>query len=258
MDYRVIISTKPPDDKKTAQNAQNLQKKCIYMYIKKKISKLPEKLSIIDIYEKFDNLYTDRYNKPEIRDKTMNNKLKILNSALDLIALKGYDAVGVKEITDNAGITKPTLYHYFGNKQGLLDELLKEYYSKLINAITQTSSYNGDLPLTLNKTVKAYFDFATNNSTFYRLLLSIKFAPPQSEVYQTVSKYDNQLSQIILDLFKHASNQHGNMRGKEEIFAATFQGMINNYIGMSLNNAIILDDTLIYQAIHQFQHGIYS
>lgn len=188
----------------------------------------------------------------------MNNKLKILNCALELFAQKGYDSVGVKEIVDTAGITKPTLYHYFGNKQGLLDALLSEYYDKLLNSIKQTTSYNGDLPLTLKNTVVAYFDFAKNNSSFYRLLLAIKFAPPQSEVFKTVSKYDIKLSETIIELFNKASEQHGNMRGRELVYAATFQGIINNYIGMSINKTIVLDETLVYQAIHQFQHGIYS
>ena len=31
--------------------------------------------------------------------------------------MKGYDAVGVQEIVDTAGITKPTLYYYFGSKR---------------------------------------------------------------------------------------------------------------------------------------------
>ena len=29
---------------------------------------------------------------------------------------RGYDAVGVQEIAQKAGITKPTLYYYFGSK----------------------------------------------------------------------------------------------------------------------------------------------
>lgn len=196
--------------------------------------------------------------KPLKRAGFMNNKLKILNCALELFAQKGYDSVGVKEIADTAGITKPTLYHYFGNKQGLLDSLLAEYFDKLLNKIKQTTIYNGDLPLTLKDTVVAYFDFAKNNGSFYRLLLAIKFAPPQSEVFETVSKYDIQLSDTIIDLFTKASEQHGNMKGKETVYAATFQGIINNYIGMSLNNTIVLDEALVYQAVHQFQHGIYS
>jgi TetR/AcrR family transcriptional regulator len=34
--------------------------------------------------------------------------------------------------------------------------------------------------------------------------------------------------------------------------------MINTYIGLWLNGYAGLDDTLVYQAVHQFQHGIYS
>ena len=49
----------------------------------------------------------------------MENREKILESALDLFFTKGYDAVGVEEIAERAGITKPTLYHYFGSKYGL-------------------------------------------------------------------------------------------------------------------------------------------
>ena len=54
----------------------------------------------------------------------MENKENILKCALDLFYAKGYDAVGVQEIAEKAGITKPTLYYYFGSKYGLLETLL--------------------------------------------------------------------------------------------------------------------------------------
>ncbi len=45
---------------------------------------------------------------------------RILSTALDLFAVKGYDATAVREICEAAGITKPTLYHFFGSKDGVL------------------------------------------------------------------------------------------------------------------------------------------
>lgn len=54
----------------------------------------------------------------------MDNREKILNCALELFHARGYDAVGVQEIAETAGVTKPTLYYYFGNKRGLLEALL--------------------------------------------------------------------------------------------------------------------------------------
>ena len=44
----------------------------------------------------------------------------LIERALELFAARGYDAVGVQEIVEAAGMTKPTLYHWFGSKQGLL------------------------------------------------------------------------------------------------------------------------------------------
>ena len=50
---------------------------------------------------------------------------RILSTALDLFAIKGYDATSVREICEAAGITKPTLYHFFGSKDGVLQALVQ-------------------------------------------------------------------------------------------------------------------------------------
>jgi len=34
--------------------------------------------------------------------------------------------------------------------------------------------------------------------------------------------------------------------------------MINTYISLALEQQVKLDDTLVYQAQHQFMHGIFS
>ena len=61
----------------------------------------------------------------------MDNRSNILSQAVELFASRGYDAVGVQEIVDAAGITKPTLYHYFGSKLGLLNTIFTEHFTAL-------------------------------------------------------------------------------------------------------------------------------
>ena len=68
----------------------------------------------------------------------MDNREKILTNALDLFYTRGYDAVGIQQIVDAAGLTKPTMYYYFGSKRGLLDALLGEQYEKLEQCIRIT------------------------------------------------------------------------------------------------------------------------
>ena len=72
----------------------------------------------------------------------MDNRSTILGHALDLFASRGYDAVGVQEIVDAAGITKPTLYHYFGSKLGLPNTVLEEHFSVLHRSVERAADYH--------------------------------------------------------------------------------------------------------------------
>jgi AcrR family transcriptional regulator len=188
----------------------------------------------------------------------MDNRSAILASALNLFAARGYDAVGVQEIVEAAGITKPTLYYYFGSKRGLLDTLLESEFAPLCQDVQQAAAYHGDLPLTLEKVARAYFDFAKTHRAFYRLQIALWYAPFNSEAFRAVAPWNERLYQVIERLFAQAAEQHGNMRGRQRAYAATLLGMINTYIGMALNEYTELEDPLVYRAVHQFMHGIFS
>jgi len=60
-------------------------------------------------------------------------KTKILNSTLDLIDEKPFPEVRTKEIAENAGISEPTIFRHFSNKNSILHHLVENF----INLITQ-------------------------------------------------------------------------------------------------------------------------
>jgi TetR/AcrR family transcriptional regulator len=188
----------------------------------------------------------------------MNNRSKILTCALQLFAKRGYDAVGVQEIVDAAGITKPTLYHYFGSKQGLLETLLSERLSDFIAQIEKAADYQRDLPSTLNRITETYFRFADGHRQIYRLQLAMWFAPPHGDALRAITPYNIRQQEMIERVFLLATNDHGNMKGRHQAYASTFLGMINTYIGLALNGYLVLDEELVHRAVHQFMHGIYS
>ena len=55
----------------------------------------------------------------------MDNRAILMQKSITLFADRGYEAVGVQEICEESGVTKPTLYHYFGSKRGLSTRSLK-------------------------------------------------------------------------------------------------------------------------------------
>ncbi len=188
----------------------------------------------------------------------MDNRTELLNCALRLFASRGYDAVGVQEVVDAAGVTKPTLYHYFGSKQGLLEAVLNEKFAELYAALKTAAVYKGDLPLTLTGVVRAYFAFARENRRFYRMLLAMWFEPTGSDAFMVVSGLNAKQQQLVEQIFLQAVADHGNMRGRHRAYAATFLGTINTYVGLALNGYLELDDELVHRAVHQFMYGIFS
>jgi len=188
----------------------------------------------------------------------VDNRSGLLSAALKLFVARGYEAVGVQEIVEAAGVTKPTLYQYFGSKLGLLEALLESELTPFCGLVRQAADYHGDLPLTLEKITRVYFDFARSRRDFYRLQLAMWYSPLKSESFAAAERWNNQLFQVVEGMFLQAAGQHGNMRNRQRAYAATFIGMINTYIGLALNGYTELNDTLIYQAVHQFMHGIFS
>ena len=55
-----------------------------------------------------------------------NTKREILNAALDLFSVQGYEATSISEIAAAVGIRKASLYSHFAGKQEILDALVHE------------------------------------------------------------------------------------------------------------------------------------
>lgn len=185
------------------------------------------------------------------------NRSRILRKALGLFVAHGYDGVGVQQIAQAAGITKPTLYHYFGNKAGLLTALLDESVTPFQQALTDAAGDRDGLAA-LTSVAKVTFDFALEQPELYRLLLSLWFAPQKSEAYQAVRSHHERHYAIIEQLFRRIAKDHPAVKGRHQLHAATFLGMLNNCVSLALNGYVALDDKLLRQSVHQFAYGILS
>ena len=56
---------------------------------------------------------------------------RILSAATDLFSKSGYDATGVAEICQAAGVSKGAFYHHFPTKQAVFMELLNSYMNSI-------------------------------------------------------------------------------------------------------------------------------
>jgi AcrR family transcriptional regulator len=186
------------------------------------------------------------------------NRSIILVKALKLFSNYGYEATGVQEICEQAGITKPTLYHHFGSKQGLLDTVLMDKMLPLMRDLSFAAEYKHDLVANINAVMQLILTYAKTEPVFFRLQLALRFAPPKSDAYLAIDPFLKQQHEMLTDLFKKAAADHGNMLGREEIYALSLLGTANTYALQVVNAQLEWDEPLLYRAMHQFMHGIFS
>jgi len=55
-------------------------------------------------------------------------KTHLLETGYQLIAKKGFTAVGIKQILDTAGVPKGSFYHYFASKEAFGEAIISNYF----------------------------------------------------------------------------------------------------------------------------------
>ncbi len=188
----------------------------------------------------------------------MDSRAALLRTALMMFSSRGYDAVGVQEIATATGVTKPTLYHFFGSKGGLLEALFQESAVKLDAEVDSACRYAGDLPRTLDQIAAAYISFSTAEPLAYRLELALYFSPRDNPARTVAVQHFARRQALIENVFLEAVRDHGNLRGKQRRYAFSFVAALNSYIVLQLDGEITITDRLRRDIVHQFSHGIYS
>ena len=191
----------------------------------------------------------------------MENKERIMQCAEELFYSRGYDATGVQEIVDRAGVTKPTLYYYFGSKQGLLKEILRTNSEILEKMLQEAVEIPGDIPDVLFRVARAYFDFAAGHWEFYLFMVSQFHSGHGTEGFMAVYPLISRFYQYVVKIFEDASDVLGNMNGRQGQFAVSFMGILDSHMmlySLDRRDDFYMSDERTYEIVRQFLYGIYT
>ena len=87
-----------------------------------------------------------------------NTKQEILDAALELFSVQGFEATSIAQIAGTVGIRKASLYSHFENKQAILDalvqEVLEQYEEHSLFARADWEKDAGSLPQTPDDAVQ--------------------------------------------------------------------------------------------------------
>ncbi len=122
---------------------------------------------------------------------------RLLSSALELFTTKGYSATSVREIVEAAGVTKPVLYYYFGNKEGIYLALMREPFARFESIMDESRLGTGKSRERLIGLCDLLFLLFVENLAAARLMYSIYYGPPQGAPFFDFEAYHLKFHDLI-------------------------------------------------------------
>ena len=108
-----------------------------------------------------------------------NVRQRLLDAALALFSTKGYAATSVRELVEAAGVTKPVLYYYFKNKEGLYLALMEDALGDFFQVAEQARTAPGCVTERIRGYCTALLDIFVERLPVARLIYAIYYGPPQ-------------------------------------------------------------------------------
>lgn len=113
------------------------------------------------------------------------NEQEVLDKAMNLFWLKGYNATSAQDLVDELGISRSSLYNTFGDKHSLFVKALKQYRKEWINPTIESA----DTIVDAEEYFKILFDFVkketfdlNNTKGCFWVNTAIEMSPADSEV----------------------------------------------------------------------------
>lgn len=142
------------------------------------------------------------------KEKTLKNHLEsesrkqIMDEALGLFAQKGYAATTVREIIDAVGITAPSLYYYFGSKEGLYMALMQTHCAMIDEVLSLHTHTSESARHRLKDLVGKIFQHVNDDRNFFRLMFSVYYGPSQGAPYCDFISYHVKFHAAIRKIFE--------------------------------------------------------
>jgi AcrR family transcriptional regulator len=148
----------------------------------------------------------------------------ILDATENLLVEGGYEHFSMRKLVDRCGYSAPTIYHYFGDKPGLLDALLQERLELLVGDLRRVS-LGSDPVANMRATSRAFAHFGLKNPSHY-FLLTVPRAPdtvppPAAEEASAI------LAQPMSDLFDQGRLHFDNLDEARQVLWSFMHGLIS-------------------------------
>ncbi|WP_411500859.1 TetR/AcrR family transcriptional regulator [Bacillus thuringiensis] len=183
---------------------------------------------------------------------------KILFSAIELMEKKGYNAITMKDIAEEAGISEMTVFRYFKSKNNLLETALKRSSYELPMQDVFENKLNWDLEHDLFIIAKTYHRYMKQTKVL--ILVSIEVRDTMPEYLKHSAEGPKQFKKHLTEYFIKMQNKQKINAINAEILADIFLTMnFGYYISSDISKSNILttsEEDFIENSIQMFTRNL--
>lgn len=176
-----------------------------------------------------------------MQKRSEETRSNILEAAIDLFAREGYDATGVAQICQAAGVSKGAFYHHFPSKHAVFMEILKTWLKVLDTQMLFTWQGSQDVPQALLKMaaiLQQVFDQASGQLPMFLEFWAQASRDPQ--VWQAVVAPYRHYQEFFLGMIEQGIAEGSLKSGDAGIAARTVVAMA---VGLLLQGMLNPDET---------------
>jgi len=177
-------------------------------------------------------------------------KNQLIEEISVLFAEKGYASLGVATIASKCGITKPTLYYYFKNKEDILASIV-EFYGNQLRSDLMAAFEEKSFEDSLTAIVDRFLIFTHKNPSYFRLYLSLVFTPHKNVAYQIVKK-EAEVLQLTVEKLISQKEEWG---AYVPFLAVSLIGQMNSFATIILNGYAMYSPDISKTVVDLFLRG---
>jgi TetR/AcrR family transcriptional regulator len=177
-------------------------------------------------------------NTSENQTLEVNARQRLLETATELFAEKGYAGTSVREIVEKAGVSKPVLYYYFKSKDGLFYAVLEwavNVQQKILNEIFESKGTVLDRFIIFYRRV---YEGVRQYQSLYIMIHGLIYGPPQGVPEYDFAKYQRQM----LDAVKRIYTEGASLGEIRKVDAEEVAFLVLGLIDFSLNIDMVLPE----------------
>ncbi|MGZ8428078.1 MAG: TetR/AcrR family transcriptional regulator [Candidatus Deferrimicrobiaceae bacterium] len=162
-----------------------------------------------------------------VRGSDVAARERLLKSATGLFTRKGYSGTTVREIVAAAGVTKPVLYYYFRNKEGIYLELMRGGFSRFDSLLGESVAAWGTVSERLTRLCIQTFSLFVDHIDVARVMYAIYYGPPQGAPFIDFDAYHRKFQDVVRRLIREGIRRGEFEKGNVDDMMWAIIGAVN-------------------------------